>query len=271
MLRRAIILRIVGGTAGTGTHGTGAAPSTPSPDPAGKAVGEELQPNPKSESGQSTPAKTDASQTEGEVAAGVEVMRWVQKPRDDRIVDENGEFIVSKTQWYTGELAYKTPPPPSHLEPRFGYQIVSVKKPITWWQHYRKNPQWSFTHVHIHIIFIVGITYLCVYMIDEVRRLETQMRTPHGMVGDQLGRGDPQARNQKIGFSVQETDEMVQKAQDAFMSGKELHYAGSKDYVMKKIPRPKEFSLEDSLSAYGVQQPKFTASAKLVPRQAPTA
>ena len=192
----------------------------------------------------------------------IETKRWIQKAKDERKVDENGEFIVSQTKWHTGKLAYTTPPPPGHLDARFGYQIVTVKKPVSWWAHYRKYPRWSFAHVHIHLFFLIGVTYLCSFLLDEIRRIEEEQRSPRGMVGDQLGRGALPKKDRKIAFSVEETEGMMSAAQEAFMAGDGQGYAGSKDYTMKKIPRPKEFSMDDALSKYGVAQPKFTAAAK---------
>lgn len=205
----------------------------------------------------------------GDIAAtneAGEVLRWVQQPEDKRIVDEKGEYIVSRTKWYTGELAYKTPPAPTPLEPRFGYQIVSVKKPITWWQHYRKNPQWSWAHVNIHVVFGIGVVWLTSFLTDEIRNIQAEQMRPHGLVGTQLGKGRPEGRNRKIAFSAEETAGMMQQAQEAYMNGNEMTYAGSKDYQMKKIPRPKEFSVDDVVKLGN--QPRYQHRDLLAPKTA---
>ena len=176
----------------------------------------------------------------------VEPMRWEQAPVDvNKIVDEKGQYIVSRVKWHEGALAYATPPPPGPLAPRFGYNVVQVKKGITYWQWYRKNPHFSWRHLNIHFVFMGGLTYLMTFLIEEIRHVEYEMKAPGAMAGEGLGKGGPTGRTRKTTFSREEVDAITAKMQDSYMSGKETDYVGNRDYAMRKIARPKEFSIAD--------------------------
>ncbi|EAN81581.1 hypothetical protein C3747_23g326 [Trypanosoma cruzi] len=195
--------------------------------------------------------ESSTSIKKGEVQTDVEPLRWVQDSRDDPltepIFDEKGQFIVSRVQWPTGEIAYTTPPPPDgKLAPRFGYNIVQVKKDVSWWKHYQKYPRFSIAYVNIHVLFLLGAAWLAAFLTDEYRKTMEEMRTPGAMVGEQRGRGSVNRQSQKVAFTPGEMTEIIGRAQNNWLDAKtEANYIGSKDYNMKKIPRPKEFSMED--------------------------
>lgn len=66
------------------------------------------------------------------------------------------------------------------------------------------------------------------------------MHTPGAMAGEYRGRGPSNKATQKISFSREEVNELVNHAQNNWYDGTvEASYIGSKDYAMKKIPRPK--------------------------------
>ncbi|ESL07297.1 hypothetical protein TRSC58_05016 [Trypanosoma rangeli SC58] len=199
-----------------------------------------------------TPEKdTSTLAKQSETQTDVEPLRWVQnvsdEPSREPIVDDKGQFIVSRVQWPTGEIAYTTPPPPDgKLSPRFGYNVVQVKKSVSWWKHYRKYPRFSIAHVNIHVLFLLGAAWLLAFLSEEYRRTMDEMRTPGAMVGEQRGRGSVNRQTQKIAFTPNEMSEIVGRAQTNWLDAKtEANYIGSKEYTMKKIPRPKEFSVED--------------------------
>lgn len=181
----------------------------------------------------------------------LEPVRWVQRPCDaemeEPIVDEKGQFILSRVQWPTGELAYTTPPPPDgKLAPRFGYNIVQVKKDVSWWKYYQKYPHISVAYINIQVMFLLGAAWLVAFLMDEYRRTTDEMKTPGAMVGEQRGRGPVCRQTQKIAFTQDEMTDLVGRAQNNWFDARaEAHYIGSKNYCMKKIPRPKEFSMED--------------------------
>ena len=180
----------------------------------------------------------------------VEPERWVQKPYEDPalqpIQDEKGEYIVSAGNWPTGEVAYRTPPPPDKLAPRFGYNILQVKKDVTWWQHYHKYPRLSVSYINIHFWFIIGAAWLGAFLTEEYRRTTDEMKTPGAMVGEHRGRGPSTKQTQKVTFTPEEMNALVNTAQTNWVDGKgEQSFIGSKDYRMKQIARPKEFSLDD--------------------------
>ncbi|RNF20047.1 uncharacterized protein Tco025E_03876 [Trypanosoma conorhini] len=194
---------------------------------------------------------TSAPLQQGERATDVEPLRWVQNasgdPLTEPIVDDKGQFIVSRVQWPTGEIAYTTPPPPDgKLSPRFGYNVVQVKKSVSWWKHYQKYPRFSIAHVNIHVLFLLGAAWLLAFLSEEYRRTMEEMRTPGAMVGEQRGRGSVNRQTQKVAFTPSEMSELVGRAQNNWLDARaEANYIGSKEYSMKKIPRPKEFSMED--------------------------
>lgn len=163
------------------------------------------------------------------------------------IVDEAGEYIVSRVAWPTGEMAYITPPPrDDKLAPRFGYNIVQVKKHVSWWAYNQKYPRFSIAYLNIQVLFLLGLAWLVAFLNEEYRRTTEEMKTPGAMVGEHRGRGPPTNQTQKISFSKDEMAAMVDKAQNHWFDGTaEASYIGSKDYKMKKIPRPSEFSVEN--------------------------
>lgn len=176
--------------------------------------------------------------------------RWVQAPYQDPdlmpIKDEKGEYIVSAGNWPTGEVAYRTPPPPDKLAPRFGYNVLQVKKDVTWWQHYHKYPRLSVSYINIHFWFIIGAAWLGAFLTEEYRRTTDEMKTPGALVGEHRGRGPSTKQTQKVSFTPEEMNALVNTAQTNWVDGKgEQSFIGSKDYRMKQIARPKEFSLED--------------------------
>ncbi|KEG14801.1 hypothetical protein DQ04_00301110 [Trypanosoma grayi] len=185
------------------------------------------------------------------VSPEVEPVRWVQKPYVDPstepIIDEKGEYIVSRVQWPTGEIAYSTPPPPDgKLAPRFGYNVVQVKKDVSWWKHYQKYPRISVAYINIQVLFLLGAAWLVAFLSEEYRRTTDELKTPGAMVGEHRGRGPVGRQTQKVAFTSDEMSALVNKAQNNWLDAKgEANYIGSKDYSMKKIPRPKEFSVDD--------------------------
>nr|CCC90541.1 conserved hypothetical protein [Trypanosoma congolense IL3000] len=181
-----------------------------------------------------------------------EPLRWAMEAPgtsalEEPIVDENGQFIVSRVQWPTGELAYTTPPPPDvRVAPRFGYNVVQVKKHVSWWKHYQEHPRFSVAYLNIQILFLLVAAWLMAFLAEEYRRVTDELRTPGAMVGEHRGRGPVGRGSQKISFTKDEMDSLIGRAQDNWMDAKaEANYVGSKDYAMRKIPRPKEFSVED--------------------------
>jgi hypothetical protein len=175
----------------------------------------------------------------------VEPIRWETPEVDDRIVDDKGDYIVSKRPWLEGELAYKTPEPPSALDARFGYQMVVVKKHVNWWTHYRKYPRLSLAHLSYNMIFIIWLAWLLAFIQIETQSYQYQMMAPGAMAGEVLGKGDPTGRHRKITVTKDEQDDMMRQMQSAYLGAKDQEYRGNKDYQMKKIPRPKEFKVED--------------------------
>jgi hypothetical protein len=176
--------------------------------------------------------------------------RWLQQPYQDPdvapIVDEKGEYIVSKGNWPTGEVAYRTPEPPGHLAPRFGYNVLQVKKDVSWWQHYHKYPRFSIVYLNVQFLFLVGLAWMTAYLMTEYRTITDEMKTPGAMVGEHRGRGPSTKGSQKITFTTEEMTALIGGAQEKWLDGKgETNYLGSKDYRMKQIARPKEFSTED--------------------------
>ena len=169
--------------------------------------------------------------------------RWHTKPLDKRILDEKGEFVVKQQTWHTGELAYQTPAPPNELQARFGYQIVRVRRPTSYWEFYRKFPHFSPMHFTYQAIYALGVVALLVVLTWEVERLE-QKPTGRYLVGDTLGKGTPGAKYKKYTESAQETQQRNEVSYEMWMNGKDLEYRG-KNYHMQQIPRPKEFSVEN--------------------------
>ncbi|CBH11225.1 hypothetical protein, conserved [Trypanosoma brucei gambiense DAL972] len=182
----------------------------------------------------------------------LEPMRWPQEAPGspaltEPIIDEKGQFIVSRIQWPTGELAYATPPPPdTRVAPRFGYNVVQVKKHVSWWKHYQQHPRISVAYINIQLLFLLGAAWLMAFLVEEYRRVTDELRTPGAMVGEHRGRGPVEKGKQKISFTNDEMTSLIGRAQDNWMDARaEANYIGSKDYTMKKIPRPKEFSVDD--------------------------
>lgn len=176
--------------------------------------------------------------------------RWLQKPYVDPdvlpIVDEKGSYIVSNRQWPTGEVAYRTPEAPGHLAPRFGYNVLQVKKDVSWWQHYHKYPRFSLAYLNIQLFFLLGVAWLTAFLMTEYRNITDEMRTPGAMVGEHRGRGPSAKGTQKISFTPEEMDALIGGAQNNWLDAKgELNYVGSNNYRMKQISRPKEFSTDD--------------------------
>ncbi|KAH9599295.1 hypothetical protein LSM04_003966 [Trypanosoma melophagium] len=195
--------------------------------------------------------KTTAAATPASIPPCVEPMRWVQRPYEDAatapIVDENGQYIVSRVQWPTGEVAYTTPPPPDgKLAPRFGYNVVQVKKDFSWWKHYQKYPRISVAYINIQVLFLLGTAWLAAFLMEEHRRTMDEMRTPGALVGEQRGRGPSGRQTQKVRVTREEMSALVDRAQNNWLDANaEANYIGSKNYAMKKIPRPTEFAVED--------------------------
>lgn len=64
-------------------------------------------------------------------------------------------------KWPTGELAYITPPPvDDKLAPRFGYNVVQVKKHVSWWKYNHKYPRLSFMYINIQVVVLLGLAWL---------------------------------------------------------------------------------------------------------------
>ncbi|AYU77904.1 hypothetical protein, conserved [Leishmania donovani] len=180
-----------------------------------------------------------------------ESVRWVQPTYQDvdalPIVDAKGEYIVSRVQWPTGEAAYRTPAPvDDKLAPRFGYNVVQVRKHVSWWKYNQKYPRLSLAYINIQVLFLLGLAWLVAFLTSEYRQTMEAMRTPGAMVGEHRGRGPATNSTQKISFEKDEMNALLDKAQNNWYDGKaEASYVGSKAYTMKKIPRPKEFSADD--------------------------
>ncbi|ORC87719.1 uncharacterized protein TM35_000201280 [Trypanosoma theileri] len=195
--------------------------------------------------------KNAAATTPASLPPEVEPVRWIQRPYEDAaaepIVDANGQYIVSRVQWPTGELAYTTPPPPDgKLAPRFGYNVVQVKKDFSWWKHYQKYPRISVAYINIQLLFLLGTAWLVAFLMEEHRRTTDEMRTPGALVGEQRGRGPSGRQTQKVRFTREEMSELVDRAQNNWLDANaEANYIGSKNYAMKKIPRPTEFAVDD--------------------------
>ncbi|KAG5482250.1 hypothetical protein CUR178_06110 [Leishmania enriettii] len=181
----------------------------------------------------------------------LEPVRWVQLHSQDLdslpIVDAKGEYIVSRVQWPTGEIAYRTPAPvDDKLAPRFGYNVVQVRKHVSWWKYNQKYPRLSFAYINIQVLFLLGLAWLVALLTTEYRQTMEAMRTPGAMVGEHRGRGPATNKTQKISFEKNEMDALLDRAQNHWYDGKaEAAYVGSKEYKMRKIPRPKEFSADD--------------------------
>ncbi|KAG5481586.1 hypothetical protein LSCM1_05610 [Leishmania martiniquensis] len=180
-----------------------------------------------------------------------EPVRWVQRAYQDLdnppMVDAKGEYIVSRVQWPTGEVAYRTPAPvDDKLSPRFGYNVVQVRKHVSWWTYNQKHPRLSVAYINIQVLFLLGLAWLVALLTTEYRQTVDAMRTPGAMVGDYRGRGPVTSGTQKITFEKDEMSALLDRAQNNWYDGTaEASYVGSKDYRMRKIPRPKEFSAED--------------------------
>ena len=180
-----------------------------------------------------------------------DAVRWVQTPFVDPsslpIIDEDGNYIVSRGKWHTGEVAYQTPAPPNTaISPRFGYSIVQVKKSQTYWQFYRANPHFSFRFLNIQFIFLVSAAYLCAFLIDEYRFTYDRMRTPGAMAGEHRGKGPVGHQTQKVSFSTEEITALAGTAQQNWIDAKnEDTFIGSKNYMMKKIARPTEMTFDN--------------------------
>ncbi|CUG87198.1 membrane-associated protein, putative [Bodo saltans] len=210
-----------------------------------------VPPTPPTEPSSSTPVAS--SHGINASAADAEPARWIQPSTAEThpdgiapILDEKGQYIVSTKQWPTGDVAYRTPEAPGHLAPRFGYNVLQVKKDVSWWQHYHKYPRFSMAYLNIQLIFLLGIAWLSAYISIEYRNMTDEMKTPGAMVGEQRGRGASNKGTQKISFTNDEMSALIGGAQQDWMEGKsEKNYVGSKDYRMKQISRPKEFSMED--------------------------
>ena len=197
---------------------------------------------------------TDGSATATHAVAPVDVddaVRWIQPPFVDPatlpIVDEKGEYIVSRAQWPKGDVAYKTPPPPdTSISPRFGYNIVQVKKPQSYWQFYQASPHFSFRFLNIQFAFLILTAYLIAFLVDEYNRTMDRMKTPGAMAGEHRGKGPVNYQTQKITFSTDEITALAGNAQANWVAGKnEDSYIGSKNYMMKKISRPTEMNYDN--------------------------
>lgn len=197
----------------------------------------------------SGPAKTDGP--DGLAEQAPEPVRWVmdayQDPDTLPIIDENGDFIVSSVKWPTGEIAYTTPAPvDDKLAPRFGYNVVQVKKHVSWWKYNQKYPRLSLAYINIQVLFLLGVAWLAAFLTTENRRTTDEMKRPGAMVGEHRGKGPVTSKTQKVTFTSDEMSAMVDKAQTNWLDGSaEASYIGSKDYRMKQIPRPKEFNADD--------------------------
>lgn len=226
------------------------------------SAAKENEPSPPPSSSSTPPEGAEAQRGSSEESAAVsktkstsdelskdETQRWVQAEPDHRLQDEKGDWIVSKVKWHTGELAYTTPPPPNHLQARFGYNIVQVKKKQTFWQYYRWNPFVSFRHLNILIWFAMGLIMLCTYLIEEINYWTAESKKPGQLAGEVRGKGRPVGRQLQTTVSNAELDEHMAGMQKSYFDVEELTYKGSKEYMMKKIPRPKEFRVQDYMRA----------------------
>ncbi|CAD2221615.1 hypothetical protein AGDE_08577 [Angomonas deanei] len=84
------------------------------------------------------------------------------------------------------------------------------------------------------------------FLTEEYRRSTEALRTPGAMVGEHRGRGPATQKTQKVSFTPEEMNSLVNRAQENWLDAEaEANYIGSKNYRMQKIPRPKEFSPED--------------------------
>ncbi|KAK7196230.1 hypothetical protein NESM_000558600 [Novymonas esmeraldas] len=230
-----------------GQESLASSPSSPSTSSSGAGEGGAVPPSP--------PPVTAVDGRAGEESAAavpaVEPVRWLQPAYEDPatvpIVDAKGEYIVSRVQWPTGEVAYRTPAPVDDtLAPRFGYNVVQVRKHVSWWKYNQKYPRLSLAYINIQVLFLLGLAWLVAFLTTEYRRTTEAMRTPGAMVGEHRGRGPATNKSQKISFEKEEMSALVDKAQNNWFDGAaEASYVGSKSYKMKAIPRPKEFSADD--------------------------
>ncbi|KPA76277.1 putative mitochondrial hypothetical protein [Leptomonas pyrrhocoris] len=242
---------VQGASAATSKEKEAASAVPPSSAPQTSATsGEATQSSTSSVSPTSTSGSDDSSS--GEVtAAEPEPVRWVQPTYEDPdtlpIVDDRGEYIVSRVQWPTGEIAYRTPAPvDDKLAPRFGYNIVQVRKHVSWWKYNQKYPRLSLAYINIQVLFLLGLAWLVAFLTTEYRSATEAMRTPGAMVGEHRGKGPATNQTQKVTFEKGEMSALLDKAQNNWYDATaEASYVGSKEYKMKKIPRPKEFSAED--------------------------
>ncbi|EPY29598.1 hypothetical protein STCU_04423 [Strigomonas culicis] len=222
---------------------TRADPSQAAPPAAAAAPADSHEAPPDATASPAAECATDVAHTE----AAAEVLRWEepmpQDPDTLPIVDEKGEYIVSHVQWPTGELAYTTPPPVDNkLAPRFGYNVVQVKKHVSWWKYNQKYPRLSVAYLNIQVLVLLGLAWLMTFLTEEYRRTTDAMKTPGAMVGEHRGRGPATEKTQKVTFTTDEMNALVNRAQDNWFDGAaEANYIGSKEYKMKQIPRPKEF------------------------------
>lgn len=214
--------------------------------PQAESVSHEKQEN--SSQSAAPAASENSSQLKVNEDGEFEPMRWIQRAYEDPEmapkIDEKGDYIVSKVQWPTGEMAYR-PLPRTEVTPRFGYNIISVKKPQTYWQYWRKNPHFNVTYVGIQAAFIIGLAWLMGFLIEEIRRYEQEGRTAGNQAGEVRGKGRTDRKKQKIVFTPEEQETMLLNAQESYLSGAESKYLGNSDYKMKKIARPTEYNYED--------------------------
>lgn len=174
-----------------------------------------------------------------------EPQRWEQKEVDPRITDEHGNYIVSNGKWHTGEMAYATPPPPAPTEARFGYNIVQIKKPQTYWNFYRTTPHFSFAHLNYMVAFACGLIWLLAFLTNEINSYYYHMMKPGNLVGTQRGKGAPTGKNVQVKVTDAEDSDTRLKMSKSYFNADELDYKGNKDYQMKKIARPKELRIQD--------------------------
>lgn len=192
---------------------------------------------------------TDSARDDLSTDLEVEAVRWDVPEVTDRTVDEKGQYIVSKVPWTKrGEVAYTTPPPPGPMEARFGYQIVVVKRPQSYWQWYRTQINFfSWGHLMYQVTFALAVAWVISWVqLETVKNFE-EMRRPGNLAGDQLGKGDANRHQIKITVSEEERQEVMNAMQMAYMDGKDMASYATKDYQMKKIKRPTELRAEDFL------------------------
>jgi hypothetical protein len=103
------------------------------------------------------------------------------------------------------------------------------------------------------VIFGVCIAWLIAWVQLEVDFVYSEMRRPGNMAGDVLGKGDPNRHQKKITVSPEERDEVLQAMQLAFMDGKDIASRATKEYKMKKIPRPKDLTAADFMRGGSVE------------------